>query len=165
MSIFLEKPKRIRALAVLLPILALMTFGNSASASAKTAAIVLRVKPARFASYIFVLYNGGSERFVKPGVISGIALTFPHNEYDVSFRDSAYSSDEMHMTVSGPNIKVLHQGGPHGPPTPWFEITGPGSVKHPAVVTLTISGPAQPVTSTTNVTTTTPPSTTSTAPG
>jgi len=113
--------------------------------------IMLRVHPATFARQLFDLYSGVT-RVVRSGLIRDVQVcpsTLPCTAshvvgYSVYFKDQRlWPRYVLHMSVSGANIRVLHQGmrnaNPKYPPSPpWFVLTGPGSPQHPAVVWLTV---------------------------
>ncbi len=117
--------------------------------------VVVRVVPVAYARWPIVMYDGAPRLVAaRAGAPLDLAVTpppgarFPWMQYDVYFASSSgqllYALD---MTVSGPNIRVLHQGGYRGPranyrcgpTTPWFEFTGTSPAGTVDVVTLRVT--------------------------
>jgi len=122
--------------------------------------LVLRVEPLVFANDKFVFTNQGG-RIVTPGVVTSLAAGGSQGRYKISLQTSSQQSQYvLRISVSGPNIRVLHQGGPYTDDDPWIRITGPGASPSPAVVTVNIVRGATSPTTTTSTSTTTSTTTT-----
>jgi hypothetical protein len=121
-----------------------------------TANIVVRVAPLSFANDNLT-FTSRSTRVVVPGVVTSLNAGGLLGEYQISFQKSSLASEYvLHLSVKGPNVRILHQGGPYTNDEPTVRITGTGSSQTPSVVTLTVQrGNPAPTTTTTSTTSTT----------
>ena len=121
---------------------------------------VVRATPVRFSGDTFAFSNG-VERLLTTGSTSGLNARLPSGNYRVGFHDvSLRGRYVLHVTVSGSNVMVLHQGGPHATSLPEIRITHVKNSPTPSVVTISVRTAASPPTTTT----TEPASPTSTIP-
>jgi surface antigen len=130
----------------------------TSAALAMTANVVVRVAPLSFANDNLT-FTSRSTRVVVPGVVTSLNAGGLLGEYQISFQKSSLASSYvLHLSVQGPNVRILHQGGPYTNDMPTLRITGTGNSQIPSVVTLTLQrGKPSPTT-----TTTTPSATTTT---
>lgn len=132
----------------------------TSAALAVTANIVVRVSPLSFANDDLTFTSRGA-RVVVPGVVTSLNAGGVQGEYQISFQKSSLASSYvLHLSVQGPNVRILHQGGPYINDMPTLRITNAGNSQIPSVVTLTLqrAKPSPPTTTTT----TTPSATTTT---
>jgi surface antigen len=128
----------------------------TSAALAMTANIVVRVSPLSFANDNLT-FTSRSTRVVVPGVVTSLNAGGVLGEYQITFQKSSLASSYvLHLSVKGPNVRILHQGGPYTNDAPTLRITGTSSSQIPSVVTLTLQrGKPTPTTTTTVPTTTT----------
>ena len=133
----------------------------TSAALAMTANIVVRVAPLSFANDNLT-FTSRSTRVVVPGVVTSLNAGGLLGEYQISFQKSSLASlYVLHLSVKGPNVRILHQGGPYTNDEPTVRITGTSSSQIPSVVTLTLQrGKPAPTTTTTSTTSTTTTTTT-----
>lgn len=118
--------------------------------------VVLRVEPLSFANDKFVLSNQVN-RIVTPGVVTSLAGGGIQGRYKISLQGVSLQGEYvLRVSVSGGNVRVLHQGGPYTDDEPSIRIIGPGTSPSPAVVTVSLTrGTPSPTTTTTSTTTST----------
>jgi surface antigen len=128
----------------------------TSAALAMTANIVVRVSPLSFANDNLT-FTSRSTRVVVPGVVTSLNAGGLLGEYQISFQKSSLTTSYvLHLSVKGPNVRILHQGGPYTNDTPTLRITGTSSSTIPSVVTLNLQrGKPAPTTTTTSTSTTT----------
>jgi surface antigen len=133
----------------------------TSAALAMTANIVVRVSPISFANDNLT-FTSRSPRVVVPGVVTSLNAGGLLGEYQITFQKSSLAdSYVLHLSVSGPNVRILHQGGPYTNDLPTLRVTGSSTSQTPSVVTLTLQrGKSTPTTTTTTVPSTTTTTTT-----
>jgi hypothetical protein len=128
---------------------------RGAIADAASTSLVLRVSPSNFVNFKFEL-NDGTRRVVTPGFLIGLHTGAPRGIYELSLVSPALANDYvLTISVSGPNVRIFHQGGPYTSENPKFRLTDVGDSLEPAVVTVSLRRGHSPTTTTTVSTTST----------
>lgn len=100
--------------------------------------IVVKVSPARFQNDRLVFSNGVPQ-LVTPGSMTTLAAGSRAGTYDIAFRDhSLQKRYVLLVSARGPNLRVLHQGGPSTRTVPRIGVIGARGAHGHAVLSITV---------------------------
>jgi surface antigen len=119
------------------------------SAKSSVVNIIVKTTPASFSDDVFAFSNG-HQHLVTPGLSTGSNAEIPSGEYRVGFHDASLGDRYvLHVAVNGPNVKILHQGGPYSTSLPRIGIASSRITQLPSVVTITVGPGRLPLTTAT----------------